>query len=488
MGVDARTPEAPPPVEHRAGRPKVVRNESSAGIGEEFGEPGTYIDDSGRVRPAVGKYGSRKVRGTRADWGLYEEHFRSEPQIYQPVTSISEVLQAATYEVQMPETVKDDQEPWLRKYIDWTESWLKSVEGGLASHVCEAAETIMIYGPAVHEIVWGVSDPDWTARSWKHPVKFGYREPSTIEQWHLTDDESRLAGVEFDRREGGGELMPAGSQLYPRQPRRRPDAKILHTAYHQRGNNFEGVPPTRPSAQFVKLKQLLIQIAGLAADKYGVPIPKVMDAEVDTDAQIGPAGTGSSSDKDDLFSDVKRIRSGQAPVLKLPSGLDLEYEAPPGSIPTLGDLLEYADQQISQCFENQGSLLGQQSAVGSYALGRVSDDKFLRQAPAVARMVLRPIDDLIRWHATQYLEPFLGERIIEYPTVGMRLGAGIDTSAWVADLSSLMGKQPMTRWPDDLQSAALDKLDLPDDALEGGTDTDTEGTRQTDEEEGDDGR
>lgn len=460
---------------HTVYRMKAEAEESDR-IGGETGQPGTPLGRSGRVRPAVGEYGPRTVRGSHGQWGLYEEHFRSEPQVFDPVTSIAETLAAANYEVQAPKTVNRSQQSAIDDFVDWSNGWLHSIAGGIRRHVAEAGETLLIYGPCVHEVVWGT---DGEGR--KHPTKFGYREPSTYDEWILDDDEAELDAIKFRTYNGGSYLLRTGSDLRSSEPSVAPTTKAIHAAYHQRGHNFDGIPPQRPGIVFKKLKELLIQIAGLTADKYGVPIGKVMDAPADLDGDWSPPeGSADSGDKSQLFKQVKHQRSGRAPVLKIPSGLDVQYESPEGTMPTLIELLEYCDQQVAQSYKNEGSLLGQTSAVGSYALGKVSDDKFLRKAPATAQAVLRPINRLLRLTAQAYVEPDVGS-LPAYPRAHMRLGAGIDASKWLEDVRESMGGVPMTQWPTTLQEAALEKLDLPKDALEADGDTEIGGTAEAED-------
>jgi len=479
-GIDWDVPPADRPIETRSyqqiatrcdaeSKQRVYRLASSE-IDEEQGRPGTPMD-RGTPRTPVPDFGAVKVRGSRGSWGMYEKHFRNGPQSFDPVTSIGEALASATYEVQAPKVVNDDQRAALEGFVDWTNGWLHSLETGPSEHVREAGETLLIHGPCAHEVVWAESD-----LGWRHPVKFGYREPSTYDEYVLNVAENGLRGMTF--KPGSGHRLFLPREMTPESLTANPPrAKLVHTAYHQRGANYDGVPPSRPAATYKKAKEVLLQIAIGTADKYGMPIAKVMDMPVDLEADWSPPqGTADEDDKKDLYHDLLHMRAGKAPVLKIPAGLDLQFEAPDGKMPTLRDLLEYLDQQISQCFANEGALLGQGSAVGSYALGKVSDDKFVRQAPAVARMVLRPINGLIKLIAKTYLEPRLGERLPSYPRIQMRLSSEFDVSQWIDDLVKLAGNRPIWEWPEGLRQPVLEKMNLPDDALDGETPTDVEGT------------
>jgi len=415
--------------------------ELEAGTGDELGAPGTpFLDDLPDTPGA--RYGPRVVRGTRGDWGLYEEYYRTEPQIQDAVSSIREVLVGSDYRVEAPDGIPDQQGAAVDEFVEWCNAWLHSIEGGLNKFVGESADSLLIYGLQMHEIVWG-KDEDQRL----HPVKFGYREPSTIEEWILDDRMADLIGVHFNILRGGDYTLPAtGPDLT--------DRKVAHAALGQRGNNFEGVSPIRPAIHWIKLKRLLANIIGVSAEKYGTPIVTVQE-----EGTVGRAASGEATDEDRqrLTQIMQSIRASEGAVIELPPDLDFEMHSPSGSMPKFLDLLDYCDQQISQQYANQGSLLGQGDAVGSYALAKQSDSKFLRQAPAIARKIFEPIEQIIRWTWQSEWADDHGD-LPAYPTVEMSLSDGQDVSQWISDASTLMGKQPVNTWPDELKREAFQKL------------------------------
>jgi hypothetical protein len=354
----------------------------------------------------------------------------------------------------MPESVRDGQRVVVEEFVAWTNAWLHSIQGGLGRFIEEAGDSLLIYGLQIHEVVWGEDD-----EGRKHPVKFGYREPATIDEWVLSHRGDQLVAVDFDLWEGGGYTLPAMG------PRLR-DRKVLHSALGQRGNNFEGVSPIRPAIHWIKLKRLLGQLIGVAAEKYGVPIAEVTQS--DEQQPGGPQGNADKSDVETLGKILRKIRASEGAVIEVPPDLDFELHAPSGRMPDFLDLLDYCDQQIAQQYANEGSLLGQGSAVGSYALAQQSDSKFLRQAPAIARKIFEPVERIIRWTWQAHWAGEHGD-LPTYPTVEQTLSSNSDSSQWLADAVKLLkaGKTSMSqRQKQALIDESLDKLgvDLEDEA------------------------
>jgi hypothetical protein len=68
--------------------------------------------------------------------------------------------------------------------------------------------------------------------------------------------------------------------------------------------------------------------------------------------------------------------------------------------------------------------------------------------------------------------------------LAFRLDGVTDNSSWLSDMLSVMGGAPITEWPEPLQAAALEKLDLPADALAGDESGGSEGGGMPEEDAG----
>jgi hypothetical protein len=228
---------------------------------------------------------------------------------------------------------------------------------------------------------------------------------------------------------------------------------VLLSNLHARGNNFEGISLIRSVIHWIKTKRILAQILPVAADKYGAPVTTI---EEDDDA---PPNASSEDDRDDLFDIFQHLRATEGAVVTVPKGLEVNVMSPSGTMPKLRKMIEYCDEMIAVPWRNQGSTLTS-GTVGSYALSQVEDQKFVRSVPPIHRQIMQPVDEQIRYLAQRYLEDRVSGEVLDYPTVGFSLDHVSDTSSWVSDMTTLMGKKPLTEWPEPLQEKALDKMDL----------------------------
>jgi hypothetical protein len=413
---------------------------------DPIGQPGTVIRDGDIYAEPTSRYRPTYVRGYSGDHGLYEEHYRSEPLIFDAVQSHTETLVQGQVQLQAPAEVDDAMRERLEDFVDFHNARLSSMPGGWPRYI-EHAASCLIYAYATFNIVYGgVGEGE---RTYIHELR--YYEPSTIDKWCFDEQLHTLLGVEY-RTTGDGD----SSWYVPAVGDSVTDRRLLLVNLNARGNNVEGISPLRPTIFYVKAKQLLMQIAMVAAEKYGIPIAAVREVVV-------PPGAGSRSIEDDadtIFRALKYQQAVNAHVAKLPAGLDIEYKGPQGQMPTYGDLIAYCDQMIATTFSVEGSLLGLQQAVGSYALGEVKERDALRSAPYYARRILAPLNEIIRELAISEL----GE-MREYPKLVWRMDTATDDGAWLERATTVFGGSIDT-WPKAAQAVALEMLDLPPDTFE----------------------
>lgn len=418
--------------------------------GTRIGEVGSRVTDYGRVDVPVQNYAPWVVRGHHGDDGLYEEYYRTEPQIFQPTNTVTGMLVAGDHAVQMPGEVKPSHESAVREFVDWCNGWLHGIRhsspGGLRSFIQHAASA-QIFGFALHETVWATDDEG----RW-HPDAYLYREQNTVDKWIIGDRESELIATQHRGIHLDGYTLPAGG---PSQRERR----VLLSNLHARGNNFEGISFIRPNIHWIKTKRVLGQIVAVSADKYGAPITKIQE-----DPDFTQQGGADESDKQDLFEVFRHLRATEGAITTVPAGLDVDIMSPTGTMPSLGDMMRYCDEMIASSWQNQGSTLTS-GTVGSYALSKVEDQKFVRSVPPIHRQIVQPVNEQIRHLAKRYLEDRVSGELLAYPEVGFSLDHVTDTSSWVSDMVDLMGKKPLPEWPEALQEKALDRMGLDQDLL-----------------------
>jgi hypothetical protein len=395
----------------------------------EIGIPGTrfgWETDRSEYNAELGPYA---VRGMSSNPGLYEELWRSEPLVRDSVSSYQELLAEGHWEVHVP----SEAPPKVQAFAKWHERKLMNIDGGWPAFI-DSASSFLIFGFALHEIVWG-ADND-------RPFieKLAFREQSTVSGW-IVEDGRDLMGVRF---EAGGQY--AKNYTIPK-------SKLLLNNVAARGLNYEGVPPLRAVVRYIQLKQILVQCAGAAAEKYGCPVTYIR-----TDKDFLDKLPGFAPDDADISATTRAMtsmRAAELGVFELPDGVIAEIQAPPGQMPDLLDLIRYVDEQIAAVYSNEGGLLGLSSAVGSYALGEVKERETLRTIPAYARRISEPISNLLRALA---IEEF-GE-LEYYPKLVFRFDGLRDKGRFIDDLAKLYPNAPISSWDPAFQDAVFTELGI----------------------------
>lgn len=413
---------------------------------EEIGTPGTpltggvlRVDPSYRLSPFL-------ARGHANNLGVYEEHLR-DPLVYQCFQTLTQLLVTGQWSMAVPELAQEWLEPEdlaiLEAEVDTIWGALLNLEDGWTSYV-QHAITCAIFGFSIFEVVWGKSD----ARG-PLPSRIAFREAATVDQWLMTQRQDRLLAVRFITGSPGSTYtLPAwGETLTAR--------RVLINTLGGRGNNFEGIPPTRPIDFLITFKRLLLTIIAAGAERFSSPI---LVSRVDAALMNLPGINPEQGAWMTLADILESLRALETPTLSFPPGLMAEYLGPPGTMPDLMALVTYCDQQIMLAFSNQGSLLGQ-NAHGSYALAETQDNQLLRSAPYYAETITRSLNRLVR-------DLFIarGWRLPQYPEVRWQIGGAADASRLLADIATIMrdGKG----WPRAAQQMALKMVGLPADTFE----------------------
>ena len=395
----------------------------------EIGIPGTrfgYQTDRSEYNSQLNPY---TVRGIASNPGLYEELWRSEPYVRDSVSSYQELLAEGHWEVHVPAEASAE----LKAFAKWHERKLMNIHGGWPAFI-DTASSFLIFGFALHEIVWGVED------EMPFIEKLAFREQSTVDGW-IVEDGRDLFGVNF---QVGGQ----DARYY-----QIPSSKLLLTNIAARGLNFEGVPPLRAVVRYIQLKQILIQCAGAAAEKYGCPVTYIK-----TDKDFLDKLPGFAPDDGDISATTRAMtsmRAAEMGVFELPDGVVAEIQAPPGQMPDLLELIRYVDEQIAAVYSNEGGLLGLSNAVGSYALGEVKERETLRTIPAYARRISEPINNLLRMLT---LEKF--ENPQYFPQLVFRFDGLRDKGRFIDDLAKLHPNMPIDQWDPSFQNAVYNELGI----------------------------
>lgn len=406
-------------------------------------------------------YEPEYVRGSQGEPGLYEELYRSEPLIYDAVQSHTETLVSGTFELQMPELVRDEDVDKLQELVDFHSAKILNLYGGFDSFV-EHAASFLIFGFAPFEVQWWVpkaNEPD--GRIYIHDLLF--REQSIVHAWLFDKMLSRCVGCEFKATSSGSDdaptdftLMMGGSKLQ--------DTRLIVANLGARGLNIEGVAPPRPSIHYAKMKKLLVQIGAIMAEKWGVPPTYVFE---DATALAAYAQATDPKELAELQSIIDEASALDAPILALPGAVRIGQVPIQGTMPSLQELIDYCDRMILTPFSNEGSLLGLQSATGSYALGEVKERDTLRSAPYYARQICKPLNVLMR----KICRHEIGE-LPAYPQWVWRMDGIRDNSKWVSDVQKFFPGRDLEDYPPAARDAVLEALGLPPDTFVDAADDD----------------
>ena len=412
----------------------------------EIGTPGTpltggvlRVDPSYRLSPFL-------ARGHANNLGVYEEHLR-DPLVYQCFQTITQLLVTGQWSMTVPELAQEWLSPAdlkiLEAEVDTLWAALLNLEDGWTSYIMHAA-TCVIFGFSIFEVVWGKAD-----RRGPLPSRIAFREAATVDQWLMTQRQDKLLAVRFiTGSPGSSYVLPAwGETLTSR--------RVLINTLGGRGNNFEGIPPTRPIDFLITFKRLLLTIIAAGAERFSSPI---LISRVDAALVNLPGFNPEQGQWTTLSEILESLRALETPTLAFPPGLMAEYLGPPGTMPDLMALVTYCDQQIMLAFSNQGSLLGQ-NAHGSYALAETQDNQLLRSAPYYAETITRSLNRLIR-----DLMIARGWRLPQYPEVRWQIGGAADASRLLADMATFMSSGK--NWPRAAQQMGLKMLGLPPDTFE----------------------
>lgn len=425
-------------------------------VQEEVGAPGQRMLRGQLQTDTNPTYGPAFVRGRYGNPGLYEEIYRTEPLVYDAIRTHSETLVSGTWVIEPPppspysKRSKAEQRR-LEKWCAWHNGKLAHIVGGWNRSV-ESMCSMLLYGFAAHELVWGLdTSGQGKPRPFLHKIAFRY--PATVYEWVMDERQSELLGVHFKSSGPGGVDYTLSAICPPSQPWQR---KVLIQSLGGWGNDFEGVAPLRPVVVLWKIKRLLLQIAALAADTYGVPLTVLM---LDSAAIANNVPAPSKEDMDKVWNALKSYTALDAPRLKLPAGLKIDSISPSGAMPQFGDLIDYLDRMMLVPFSNEGSLLGLVGG-GAYALGVVKEREQLRTAPYYARLITDPLNEVLRDIARYEL----GE-MEAYPRLVWRMDGVEDGSAWIKDALSAI-QRPLADWPLPAREVAVSKLGLPENTFE----------------------
>ena len=419
-------------------------------VQQEVGSSGTQMT-AGQLTDPTPRFAPTRVRGAWGGWGLYEEALRGDPVIADAVQTHTEALVSGDWTIQSPKDIPKGKKRKVEAFIRRHNTALRDLDGGGWTRFIEHACSFIYMGCAPFEPVYRLHRDGAVTIS-----KLAWRSLSTVSRWIMDPRQQQLLAGEFQTWGGDGGLhyyLSAGGLMSW-------DHKLLLVNIGALGNNFEGVSPLRSCLVYIKLKQVLVQIAGVSAEIYGVPIATIRRDPAWAGNPNSGQGAASKGDLKAMFRTVLRQRSVDGPRWVMPDGTLYELHAPPGTMPDLLALISYCDQQILLRMGLEGSLLGMGDRGGARSLGEQKDKESRRVRHYFARLIARPINEILRKMCIEQV----GE-LPEYPEMVCNFGDDEgEVAAWVELMTRLFGAV-IALWPTSVQEQAVRKLKLPPEVL-----------------------
>ena len=417
-----------------------------------IGQDGTRVH-AGRVfiEPTA-KYGELTVRGYAGRAGLYEKLFRSETQIFDAVTTNIETQRAAIPFLEMPRTYRRSNESALRHFIREQNARLlrfRCLEGSWPTFMQELA-TAQYLGFATCE-------PQFVrGGNGGQAYLFGRAEPRrqmTVDGFIQADDE--LVAIDYMTHTDSG--RPSSYSLPVFGPRAI-DRHVILLRVNGFGNNWPGLPATRPATNWVGLKQLIVQVAAVHLDKWANPVallkkePQLLTAleEAGLAVRIGKMSAAHAA--------INNQRAADGAVHWLGNGIGVEMISPTGTPPALQDWLAYIDRMVGVGFTNEGNLRGFGDA-SSYAISDQSERRSINTALAFTHRIEEVLN-------TQIFGPLAFDQIeglVEAPRLRMLSSARGDAGQFHEHVLRALGPNPpaIDDWPEPLRVEYFRRLGMP---------------------------
>lgn len=267
------------------------------------------------------------------------------------------------------------------------------------------------YGFMLFEKAWTVL-PDGT-----YAVdEFASRLPSTIRKWYTDPENGRFAGVEQQYYKPEVGLVTVDIDA----------ANLILLTHGREGNNFAGVSIVRPLWAFAKVKEMLIKLLSLIAEREAMGLPTVNE----------PEGGATDGQIDQIENLLKNMMAHQKKYAILPHGFTLEWIYNQGSgqaIAAILDLIRYIDEQTLNAGLSQFIGLGS-TATGSQGVAEEHTDLFWMVENGIAANIASGFNGVGRGQSSGVIRQLTvlnhGEQVA-YPTLqaGSIEGSGLSDFA-----------------------------------------------------------
>lgn len=229
-------------------------------------------------------------------------------------------------------------------------------------------------------------------------AKLAWRPPRTIASF----DVARDGGLISIRQHGIGTTAPLVNGRpsltgAPLSGVRIPVDRLVVYVNEREGANWLGRSLLRPAYKNWMLKDRLLRVQAIAAERNGLGMPTYTGAPAPEKASTEEARAWDKDQIDKGLDVTKKARAGEAAGLAIPGGAEFEFKGVTGKVPDTDPMIRYHDEQMARAVLAHFLNLGTET--GSWALGSTFADFFTNSLNGVAQQLA----DVLNQHVVEDL-------------------------------------------------------------------------------------
>lgn len=238
----------------------------------------------------------------------------------------------------------------------------------------------LAYGHSIFEQVYAVDDSGLL-----HLSKLAWRPPRTISEIEVAPD--------------GGLVAVKQQALVNGREVRIPVEKLVVFVNEREGADWLGQSLLRAAYKMATLKDRVLRIQALTAERNGLGLPVVISAPPPEGEDFDAAVKWLDEQIAAGLKQAKDARAGDAAGLSLPHGAQFLFQGVSGRLPDTDAAIRYYDEQIAAGMLANFLSLGGDNATGSYALGDTFKTFFTDSLNAVSQHIA----DVVNQHVVEDL-------------------------------------------------------------------------------------
>lgn len=205
-----------------------------------------------------------------------------------------------------------------------------------------------------------------------HISKLAWRPPRTIKDIKVAADGGLVAIVQ------SGVASSKGAVTIPVD-------RLVAYVNEREGANWLGRSLLRTAYKNWLLKDRLLRIQALSAERNGLGVPVYTGADAPANATVEEREKWNKAEREGGLKIAKNFRAGESAGASLPSGAKMELLGVSGKTPDTDPMIRYHDEQIARAVLAHFLNLGTET--GSWALGSTFANFFTDSLNAVAQQI-----------------------------------------------------------------------------------------------------